>query len=567
MDHSQQGSNNHTMATATERTASSEAELTTVPTPSKTSNELHDARSHGFEAQDEKQDEGDYPSTFRLIIMIVALILSMFLASLDMTIIGTAIPVITDEFHSLDQVGWYGSVFFLTVAAFQASWGKAYKFFDMKYVFLSSIFLFEVGSLLCGVAPNSNTLVAGRAVTGVGAAGVMGGAYSIVAYAVPPHKRPLLTALMGATFGIASVVGPLLGGVFTDQVSWRWCFYINLPVGGASAAMILFLFRTPDASRYKGDLAFTQKLIHMDFPGALLILAAVICYLLAMQWGGTTKAWNDSEVYGTLIGFGLIAIAFGIVEWKMGERGLLVPYLLRQRVTWAGCVFLSFIGAGFFTLLYYLPIYFQAVLGTSAEQSGIRFLALIGAQTVFTIIAGAFMSSVGLFAPLMILGAIISTIAAGLIYMLDPSSGAGEWAGYQVVAGIGNGLCFQVPIMAGQALAKDEDVPTTTALLMWFQTIGGSLGLSAAQAAFSNELLNSLRRHAPNTSPSQVLLVGATEIRKAFGPDEIPGIINAYMDGLRVAFIFVIALFGCATVISIATPWTNIKGKGKGMAM
>ena len=258
-----------------------------------------------------------------------------------------------------------------------------------------------------------------------------------------------------------------------------------------------------------------------------------------------------------------------------------------------------------------MPIYFQAVLGTSAEQSGIRFLALIGAQSkqlfvvvkrgfvsallnnvplikhvsmlnggmlllgllltrfaaIFTIIAGTFMSSVGLFAPLMILGAIISTISAGLIYMLDPSSGAGEWAGYQVVAGIGNGLCFQVPIMAGQALAKDEDVPTTTALLMWFQTIGGSLGLSAAQAAFSNELLNSLRKHAPNTSPSQVLLVGATQIRKAFSPEELPGIINAYMDGLTVAFIFVIALFGCATLVSIATPWTNIKGKGKGMAM
>ncbi|KAI9706192.1 MAG: hypothetical protein M1820_004953 [Bogoriella megaspora] len=522
-------------------------------------------------AANEQKDEDLYVSGFRLFTTVLALILSMFLASLDMTILATAIPKITDQFHSLNDVGWYGSVFFLTIASSQPAWGKAYKYFDLKTVFLGTITVFEVGSLICAgkndhllICQNSKTLIVGRAITGLGAAGVLAGCFTIIAFSVTPIKRPLYTAILGTTYGLSSVVGPLIGGAFTDNVSWRWCFYINLPIGGLSAFIILFTFRTPPASKIPADhnQRLLYKIAQMDLPGTGLIIAAVICYILAMQWGGITKSWANSTVIGTLIGFGLITIAFIVYEYTVAHKvALLVPPILKRRYVWVAGAFNFFLAGSFFVLLYYLPIYFQAILGTSATASGVRNLGLIIAVMLFEIGVGAGMSKLGYASPFITIGAAITTVGMGMFYaFFDVDAGSNVWIGYQVLVGIGTGLCFQSPVMNAEALAPDVDLAPTTSVLLFFQSMGGAIFVSASQTAFENELIKRLIQRGTGISGQEVTAIGATGLRQAFtDPEVLEQVRLSYNDGLRVVWALCVALAGVAFLISLAMPWTNLK--------
>jgi MFS family permease len=383
--------------------------------PGQDANESHTLMSRSNSSRPTAAEGPKQTSTmtrWQMASMISALVLSIFLCSLDLTIIATAIPMITKEFHSLEDVGFYGSAFLLTIATTQSFWGKLYKYFDLKAVFLASIAVFEIGSLICAVANKSTTLIVGRAVTGIGAAGVVGGCFSIIACSVEAYKRPLYTGILGATYGVASVMGPLLGGVLTDKASWRWwyvyaivwtvlgisitmvghrhhcrmsytnnhhSFYINLPVGALATFIIFFTFSTPRAQRLHLDRQASprEKFLQMDFPGLVLIVGAIQCLLMALYWGGVSKRWDANDVIGCLLGFGLLLVAFVLIEWQQGPYAMLVHKLLKKREVWSGAAFSFFISGALFVLVYYLPIYFQAILGCTAIESGIRNLALV----------------------------------------------------------------------------------------------------------------------------------------------------------------------------------------------
>ncbi|RMZ81570.1 hypothetical protein DV737_g2448, partial [Chaetothyriales sp. CBS 132003] len=551
--------------------ASSVSDLSKTPVPEAVSEKraIEDekpANDEPQEAVDELTRElsrigtSDYPLAFPLAMIVIALVLSIFLVALDMTIVATAIPKITDQFHSLDQVGWYGSAFFLTIGAFQSTWGKAYKYFPLKTSFLLSIFLFEVGSLICAVANDSTTLIVGRAVAGLGGAGIASGSYTIIAFSAPPPRRPAFTGIMGATFGIASVIGPLLGGIFTDGPGWRWCFYINLPIGGLASAIIFVFFKTPKAARPQ-EATLKEKILQMDFPGTFTIMAAMVCYLLAMQWGGTTKSWHSADVIGVLVGFGLFVILFIAIEYFQGDRALLQGRILKDRTFAAMSAYIVFVAGVFFIQLYYLPIYFQSTKNVSAAKSGIDNLPLVLGASLFTVLSGVLITVFGHFVPIMAVGSVLASVGSGLIYTLEIDSHSDKWIGYQALIGIGVGLIFQIPVIVAQASVKPADLSSASAMILFFQTIGGAIWISAGQAGFTNKLLTRLPQTAPGVSPQLVVATGATELRTVFPASQLPGILAAYMEGIKVTWIISIVC-ACVTVLLVLAPrFESIKGK------
>ena len=454
----------------------------------------------------EEYGKMDYPPPFRLLIITLAVVLCIFLVALDLTIIGTAIPRITDQFHSLNQGGWYGSAFFLTVAAFQPTWGKAFKYFDLKFSYLVAVFVFELGSLICGVSPSSTVLIVGRAIAGVGAAGLASGGYIIIAFSAPQRLRPVLIGIIGIAFCVASVIGPLLGGVFTENLTWRWCcetsmttpssaqranssiVYINLPIGGVAAAGILFFFSTPRLAKPL-QAPFAEKINQMDLPGTFLIMAITACYLFALQWGGISKSWKSADVIETLIGFVLLSILFVTVEYYQGERALIIGRLLKHRTIAALSAYIFFASGVFFTLLYYLPIYFQTTRGDSAQQSGINNIPLVLGAGLASFVSGGLIATFGHVVPILASGSCLAAVGSGLIYSLEIESPAKEWIGYQVLLGIGIGAVFQVPTTAAQSLVEPSDLSAVSSMILFFQTIGGALWVSAGQSGFANTLI------------------------------------------------------------------------------
>ena len=499
-----------------------------------------------------------YPPTSKVLVILACLFTVLFLVALDRLIIGVAIPSITDDFNSLGDVGWYGSAYLLTSCAFMLLFGKIYTFVNPKWVYLGSLIVFEVGSAICGAAPNSTALIVGRAIAGLGNAGLFQGAVIIIVYIVPLHKRPQIMGFLGMVFGVASAVGPLLGGAFTDGPGWRWCFYINLPIGAAVFVMLIFFLHIPPEMIKREPTTLKQKLTRMDPIGTFFFLPCIVCLLLALQWGGVTYSWSNARIIVLLVLAGILFIAFVLVQRWKGDNATVPGRIWINRSILAGSWFSFCNGAAMQTLLYFLPIWFQAIKHASAVKSGIMSLPFVLTLVIMGVGCGIATKKIGYYTPWMIVSSVLTPIGAGLITTFTPHTGSPKWIGYQALFGLGCGAGMQQPSVAAQTVLSRKDVSIGASLMMFSQTLGGAIFISVGNNIFDSRLAQNLAKIL-GVDVGSVASTGATDLRNSVPAHLLPQVLSAYNNALIATFYLVTALTCCTIIGSLSMEWRSVK--------
>ncbi|KAJ2902615.1 MFS toxin efflux pump (AflT) [Zalerion maritima] len=552
------------------------------------------------ESDTEEDDPNQYPHGITLILIILATCLSVFLVALDQTIIAPALGAITEEYKSVKDIvsaylyyslldspqptmlmldplcrgnhqGWYGSSYLLTSTALQPIYGKLYRVFNIKITYLTAIAIFEVGSLVCATAPSSVAFIVGRAIAGMGTAGLFAGSVVILSFSLPLRRRPIAFGLIGGMWGIASVAGPLLGGVFSDKVTWRWCFYINLPIGGLAMAVIIIFVNLKQSTSdpEAANMTMAGKIKQLDLLGAFFLIPGIICLLLALQWGGTEYAWSNSRIIGLFVGFGLMIGVFVAIQLWKGDAGTLPPRLFKDRNLACAYGFAFFFGAGFLPLIYYLSLFFQAVKGDSAVEAGIKLLPLMISCVITSVMTGVLTTVIGYYNPIVLPGMVLFTVGTGMITTWSVDTPLKEWFGYQAIAGLGVGPGFQTGIMVVQTVVTDDMIPVATAAVQFFQALGGAIFIAVAQAVFQNGLVAGVENlDIEGLDPKVFINSGANQvvpILESMGQgDRVRDVLVEYVGGLVDSYYISVVCAGMAFLCAAGLEWRSVKGNNKG---
>ncbi|MEV7790498.1 MDR family MFS transporter [Streptomyces sp. NPDC087512] len=416
-----------------------------------------------------------------VLVSIGALLLGMLLAALDQTIVSTALPTIVSDLGGLEHLSWVVTAYLLAATAATPLWGKLGDQYGRKRLFQTAIAIFLVGSALCGVAQSMSELIAFRALQGLGGGGLMVLSMAIVGDLVPPRERGRYQGLFGAVFGATSVLGPLLGGVFTEHLSWRWVFYVNLPVGVVALAVIAAVLHIPRRA--------TRHVI--DYLGTLLIASVATCLVLVASLGGTTWAWGSPQIVGLAVLGVVLAAVFVAVERRAAEPVLPLK-LFRVRTFTLSAVISFIVGFAMFGAMTYLPTFLQVVRGVTPTMSGVHMLPMVAGVLLASTGSGQIVSRTGRWKVFPVAGTAVTTIGLLLLHQLDENSSTAEMSAYFFVFGAGLGLVMQVLVLIVQNAVSYEDLGVATSGATFFRSIGASFGVAIFGTVFANRLADKL---------------------------------------------------------------------------
>ncbi len=498
-----------------------------------------------------------YLSHKQILVVLGGLMAGMFLAALDQSIVGTALPRIVSEFNSLDKLSWVVTAYLLTSTASTPLWGKISDLYGRRPLFIAAIVTFLAGSVLSALAQNIEQLIGFRAVQGLGAGGLMSLAFATIGDVIPPRERGKYMGYFGAVFGLSSVAGPLLGGLLTDGPGWRWIFWINLPIGLVALGIVAAVLRLPHVRR-------SHKI---DYVGATVITGAVTSLLLAISWSGPTNGWGTGTTIALLAAAVVLAVSFVFVELKVAEP--IIPMdLFKGRIFsgYAGFAFL--LGFAMFGALIFLPLYLQAVKGLSPTRSGLALLPMIVGIFSASIPSGQMMSKNGRYKAFPIISAVLVSGAMLLLSTLSMTTPYWQLAIYMFVMGAGLGLSMQITVTAAQNSVPRQHMGSATSTMTFFRSMGGAIGTAVYGAVLTSRLKDHLADIIPNATQAMVdgIAKAANSVQALHSMQEpMKGwALHGLVDAMGDVFLVSLPFLAIAFVIAVVTPEQRLAGRSDG---
>ncbi|KKY35271.1 putative major facilitator superfamily transporter [Diaporthe ampelina] len=493
----------------------------------------------------------DQRTTLQTSLIMISLCLSVFLAALDVTIVTVAVPRISSDFDSTAGYTWVGSAYLLANAAAAPSWGKISDIWGRKPVLLTAVGVFWVGSLLAGVSVSMGMLIVGRAIQGIGGGGILILVNICISDLFSMRRRGLFLGIISLVWALAGGFGPVLGGVFTQQATWRWCFYINLPISGCAMVILFFSLHL-----HNPRTGVKEGLAAIDWLGSLTIVGGTLMILLGLEFGGVTFPWASPTVI-CLIVFGAVLVGiFFLVELRVAKFPVIPLRIFKQPSNLAVVGLSACHGFVFISASYYLPLYFQGVLGADPLLSGVYVLPFTFVMGAAAAVTGFVIKKTGKYVPCIIFGFVFMTLGYGLFINLDPYENWAKIVIYQIILGLGVGPNFQSPLIALQTTVQPKDIASATATYGFVRQVATSMSVVIGGVIFQNEMQKQYPTLLDQLGPDIAnLLSGSNAASSVEAVAALPqpqrgAAQRAYFNAIRIMFIFYVAFAGLGLVTS-----------------